>query len=186
MTDIVARLRDPAYVEKNALLCATVAADEIERLEKENGQLRGDRQCRGSAMTDIVARLRMTANCGIPDFTNSKLLDEAADEIERLCREIEGLTTHQKVRAKVIEAQDDEIERLQGLLHMHGNIVVAMATKDTEIERLRALLKECADELADQVEGQYAKTKDHPAMKRRYDRDMQPVRDARAALERKP
>jgi hypothetical protein len=52
-----------------------------------------------------------------------------------------------------------------------------------EIEKLRALLKECADELADQVEGQYAKTKDHPAMKRRYDRDMQLVRDARAALE---
>jgi hypothetical protein len=55
-----------------------------------------------------------------------------------------------------------------------------------DCERLRALLKECADELADQIEGQYAKTKDHPAMKRRYDRDMQPVLDARAALERKP
>lgn len=35
-------------------------------------------------MTDIVERARMTANCGIPDFTNSKLLDELADKIERL------------------------------------------------------------------------------------------------------
>lgn len=51
-----------------------------------------------------------------------------------------------------------------------------------EIERLRGLLKACADELEDQVEGHYAQTKDHPAMKRRYDRDMQPVLDARAAL----
>jgi hypothetical protein len=35
-------------------------------------------------VTDIVERLRYTATCGVPDFTNSKLLDEAADEIERL------------------------------------------------------------------------------------------------------
>jgi hypothetical protein len=35
VTDIVERLRDAAYVEKNALLCATVAADTIERLRAE-------------------------------------------------------------------------------------------------------------------------------------------------------
>lgn len=35
-------------------------------------------------MSDIVERLRFTAEAGVPDFTNSKLLDEAADEIERL------------------------------------------------------------------------------------------------------
>jgi ElaB/YqjD/DUF883 family membrane-anchored ribosome-binding protein len=84
----------------------------------------------------------------------------------------------------------DEIEKLREALD-HCDSVMTMeahesAKRGAEIEKLRALLKECADELADQVEGQYAKTKDHPAMKRRYDRDMQPVRDARAALERKP
>lgn len=48
--------------------------------------------------------------------------------------------------------------------------------------KLRALLKECADDLADMVEGHYAATKDHPAMKRRYDRDMTSVIRAREAL----
>jgi len=100
-------------------------------------------------MTDIVERARYAASVGIPDFTNSKLLDELANEIEAL-------------RKSVTQIMRDDL---------------------SEIERLRALLKECSDELADQVEGQYAKSKEHPAMKRRYDRDMQPVLDARAALE---
>ena len=40
----------------------------------------------------------------------------------------------------------------------------------TIVERLREALKECSDELAEYVEAHYAETKDHPAMKRRYDR----------------
>jgi hypothetical protein len=35
-------------------------------------------------MSDLVTRLRHNANFGIPDFTNSKLLDEAADRIAHL------------------------------------------------------------------------------------------------------
>jgi len=35
-------------------------------------------------MIDIVDRLRATADFGIPDYTNSKLLREASDEIVRL------------------------------------------------------------------------------------------------------
>lgn len=53
-----------------------------------------------------------------------------------------------------------------------------------EIELLRASLKECSDELAEMVEYHYTKTKDHPAMKRRYDRDMEPVIKARELLKR--
>jgi hypothetical protein len=48
---------------------------------------------------------------------------------------------------------------------------------------LRALLKECSDELAEWVEHHYAATKDHPSEARRYERDMEPVRRARAALQ---
>ena len=35
-------------------------------------------------MSDLIERLRFNANAGVPDFTNSKLLDEAADRIEAL------------------------------------------------------------------------------------------------------
>ena len=42
-------------------------------------------------MTDIVERLRHTANAGVPDFTNAKLLDEAANEIERLRKLVQEL-----------------------------------------------------------------------------------------------
>lgn len=57
-----------------------------------------------------------------------------------------------------------------------------MADCEPEIERLRAALKECADELAEYVEHHYAKTKDYPSEKRRYDRDIAPVIEARKLL----
>ena len=82
-----------------------------------------------------------------------------------------------------------EIARLNAARLADSQRMVSMSDEyeaaQDEIERLHGLLKECADELAAQVEGQYAKTKDHPAMKRRYDRDMAPVLAARAALEGK-
>ncbi|MDR7229932.1 hypothetical protein J2X45_001013 [Caulobacter sp. BE264] len=50
------------------------------------------------------------------------------------------------------------------------------------ITRLEQALTECADDLAAEIEERYRETKDHPAMKRRYDRDMTPVENARALL----
>ena len=47
-----------------------------------------------------------------------------------------------------------------------------------------AALIECADELSAMVEHHYAQTKDHPAMARRYERDMAPVVAARTAITR--
>lgn len=64
-----------------------------------------------------------------------------------------------------------------------GYARLMVESRDAEIVQLRTALKDCADELADQIEGHYAATKDHPAMKRRYDRDMQPVIAARKLLE---
>jgi hypothetical protein len=55
-----------------------------------------------------------------------------------------------------------------------------------EIERLRALAKELADDLEAEIDAHYAKTKDYPSELRRYERDMDSVRRARAALEPKP
>lgn len=51
-----------------------------------------------------------------------------------------------------------------------------------EIERLRGLLKECANDLAAEIEHRYDRMKDHPAMMPKYERDMEPVTRARAAL----
>lgn len=42
-------------------------------------------------MSDIVNRLRATADLGVPDYTNSKLLREASDEIVSLRKKIEQL-----------------------------------------------------------------------------------------------
>jgi len=70
--------------------------------------------------------------------------------------------------ADVVAAKDEavkEIERLRA-----------------ENDRLRAALKECADDLESAVEHQYDKVKDHPAMTRRYERDIQPVHIARKLL----
>lgn len=48
---------------------------------------------------------------------------------------------------------------------------------------LRVALREVTDDLADKIEGEYAHTKDHPDVKRRYDRDMAVVIVARMLLD---
>ncbi len=50
------------------------------------------------------------------------------------------------------------------------------------IARLEAVLTEVSDDLAGELDGRYAGMLDHPAMKRRYDRDMEPVIKARSLL----
>lgn len=51
-----------------------------------------------------------------------------------------------------------------------------------EIDRLRAALKECADDLEASVNAEYRDTLDYPSQKLKYDRDMQPVMSARKLL----
>jgi hypothetical protein len=55
--------------------------------------------------------------------------------------------------------------------------------KDIEIARLRELVRSLADELESAIEAQYDRLKNYPSMKRRYDRDMATVRQARKMLE---
>ena len=66
---------------------------------------------------------------------------------------------------------------------------VAPAPRDAELSALRAalatvieVLKECADDLESEVEAHYPRPNPYPMEKRRYDRDMEPVRHARSAL----
>jgi hypothetical protein len=65
-------------------------------------------------MTDIVERARITANCGIPDFTNSKLLDALADEIERLRAALERIAEFCSGDAQALGA----IERVAEIQHI--------------------------------------------------------------------
>lgn len=128
-------------------------------------------------MTDIVQRLRAYSNLtmdGIP------LYDEAANEIEKLRALKTPASRHLlNITKACLDDAEAEVTRLQSSL----DAATKYWPKDAnEIKQLRGLLKGCADGLADQIEGHYAQTKDHPAMKRRYDRDMQPVLAAREAL----
>ena len=55
---------------------------------------------------------------------------------------------------------------------------------DQEIEQLRALLEECADDLEAMIEAQYPpEARKYPSEARRYERDIDLVRRARAALQ---
>lgn len=51
-----------------------------------------------------------------------------------------------------------------------------------EVERLRAALKDCADDLEASVNAEYAGTRDYPSQESRYQRDMRPVYAARHLL----
>lgn len=59
----------------------------------------------------------------------------------------------------------------------------ALSAAEARIKRLEALLVELADDCEAEVEHRYKGIKDHPAMTPRYERDMDTVRRARAALE---
>lgn len=68
-------------------------------------------------------------------------------------------------------------------------MITALAAQAQEIERQRyreaelvALLKECADDLASEIEYRFDAVKRHPAMAAKYERDMEPVKKTRAAL----
>lgn len=51
-----------------------------------------------------------------------------------------------------------------------------------ENERLRAALLDCATDLQASVTAEYAGTLDYPVMRRKYERDMEPVNRARELL----
>ena len=55
--------------------------------------------------------------------------------------------------------------------------------QQAEIERLRAALKECADDLEASVNAEYHGTLDYPSQRRKWERDLQPVAAARKLLE---
>lgn len=59
-----------------------------------------------------------------------------------------------------------------------------MATPQEQIAALEIALKDCADDLEAEIEARYGSTKEHPAIRRKYERDIAPVRSARLLLRR--
>lgn len=68
------------------------------------------------------------------------------------------------------------------LAQMVSAYEAALSAAEARIERLWALLVELADDCEAEVENRYKGIKDHPVMTPRYERDMDTVRRARAAL----
>jgi len=108
------------------------------------------------------------------------------DEIERLkadCARHErnsDLQMERAIRAEAeIERLREEVEKLRERCEAYKGQVWAGSQ---EIERLRAVLKECADDLGALVEASYSSIGRHPAMQRRYDRDIAPVLRAQEIL----
>ena len=91
-------------------------------------------------MIDIVERLRATADFGIPDYTNSKILREASHEIVRLREET----------ARLLAANKD--------LQLHFDVVIEdLKEAEEENARLRKALEpfaEMAQEFDDLFEGE--------------------------------
>jgi hypothetical protein len=91
MKDIVDKLREyHDYAETpSERKTFSAAIEEILYLRNERKKhLSSKSDTQG--MNDIVERLRNTAEIGVPDYTNSKILQEAADKIERLREETDG------------------------------------------------------------------------------------------------
>jgi hypothetical protein len=62
----------------------------------------------------------------------------------------------------------------------HLGLLLAQAAAD--IDLLCAALRACSDDLEAEVEGRYQGVKDHPAMTPKYERDLEPVVNARKIL----
>ena len=82
-------------------------------------------------------------------------------------------------------------EQLGDIASWYDKTQTAASSMATELLALRArvakletVLRECADELEEHVEARYAKTKPH--LERQYERDIDPVRQAREALKDTP
>jgi hypothetical protein len=71
------------------------------------------------------------------------------------------------------------VEKLRDLLEAEYE---AREQAVNSLAEARKVLKECADELAAWVEGHYQLMLNYPSEKRRFERDMEPVRRARAFL----
>lgn len=82
------------------------------------------------------------------------------------------------------------VQMLEGALEIQGGEMMTAIDKavkaEARVKELEGLLKDCADGLSEYVETYYFYRKQYPSELRRYERDIEPVVKARAALGEKP
>lgn len=100
-------------------------------------------------------------------------------EIAKLRLDVLALTVERDEFRSMLSTQCGMTLVAEKERNMHLEKVCAQGQ---EIERLRTLLKECADDLEAELNARYDKTLDYPSQRLKYDRDMTPVREARSAL----
>ena len=89
------------------------------------------------------------------------------------------MTQEELVKLIRLLAADPQKEQVAMELLQAADLIEAQAR---EIERLKALLKDCADDLAAEIDVRYISIKQHAAMKPRYEREMAIVYAACQAL----
>ena len=81
----------------------------------------------------------------------------------------------------------DIVEQLRAHREDDLSLLLSVHEAAAEIERLRALVKDLADDLEAELNGHYPpEIRAYPSEQRRYERDMANVYEARRALEPKP
>jgi hypothetical protein len=99
-----------------------------------------------------------------------------------ICDHVPGGYREIAIRARLPDPDwEAYAERMAGCVNAMRGIEDPAALMD----EVREVLKECADDLESMVEAHYGGgVKDHPAMKPKYMRDMEPARRARALLDK--
>ena len=134
-------------------------------------------------MSDLVAELHKLADDAIAwDGDTMKRWDQIRRQIEtmpgadlpRMNFEdlIEDFSDKLNEAAAEIECLRLTVEQLQSL----------DGRQQRKIERLRAALRACADDLEASVNAEYHGTLDYPSQKRKWERDLEPVKRARELL----
>ena len=78
-----------------------------------------------------------------------------------------------------LEVAHAEIDRL---VRAYANALGTITSLQSDLQRTRDALKECADDLAERIAADYKSTTGYPTQRHRYNRDMEIVHYARAIL----
>ena len=94
-------------------------------------------------MSDLVKRLRFNSTAGVPDFTNSKLLEEAADRVDTMETMLQAMADGRIVMlARIEELEEALLIQKENAGRMMTDFVAA-ANKDAAgaVDRIEALEK---------------------------------------------
>ena len=109
-------------------------------------------------------------------------------EVERLQADNERLREQMDALRLVATSHEPEALRLQAEIEgLREEVAILRTTEAAEIEQLRALVKDLADDLEAELNERYPQNvRAYPSEQRRYERDMVNVYEARRALKPKP